>query len=301
MPAFPSVRVAEPIRHEALTVFPLFSETQSAIAYLVSEEALSAGSLTVEEVSESGSVPTLLVDNRAESPVLFLEGAELRGAKQNRVLNTSLLVAPQSKTPIPVSCVEQGRWRHLSKHFVSGSHSSSKLRHILKKTVTRSAQAGHGHSSNQGEVWQEVSRQMGSLGSHSPTGAMADTYEAFQNRLTEYRSKLPYAEGATGLAVAVGDKVVSVDLFDKPATCQKVWARLLEGVILDALESGSIATTASTDQVQTMLAGLQAAPWQQAPAIGLGEEFRADLDGDRHATALVCQDTVVHGSLVAAG
>jgi len=44
-------------------------------------------------------------------------------------------------------------------------------------------------------------------------------------------------EGATGLAVAIGNKVVALDLFDKPATCRKVWNRLLSGLVLDALEA----------------------------------------------------------------
>jgi hypothetical protein len=301
MPTFPDLRIDDPVRHETLTVFPLFTDGNSGLDYLLSDEAISSGSVTVEEVSDSGSVPTLLVENRADSAVLFLEGEELRGAKQNRVLNTSLLVAPQSKTTIPVSCVEQGRWRHLSRHFASGSYSSSKLRHILKKTVSRSAREGHGHTSDQGEVWREVGRQMASLGSHSPTGAMADTYEAYQNRLAEFRTRMKYAEGATGLAVAVGDRLVSVDLFDKPSTCRKVWDRLLEGVVLDALEPGSTETTVDAGQVQALLSALRNASWHKAPAIGLGEEFRTDLEGDRHATALVREETIVHGSLVAAG
>ena len=112
MSTLPDVRVGDPIRHEALTVFPLFSPPDGAVDYLLSDEAIAAGSVTVEEVSEGGSVPNLLVTNQGDSRVLFLEGEELRGAKQNRVLNTSVLVAAHSKTPIPVSCVEQGRWRY---------------------------------------------------------------------------------------------------------------------------------------------------------------------------------------------
>jgi len=60
-------------------------------------------------------VPNLAVDNKGERFVLFVEGQELRGAKQNRVLNASVLIAAHTKTVIPVSCVEQGRWRYVSK------------------------------------------------------------------------------------------------------------------------------------------------------------------------------------------
>ena len=218
------------------------------------------------------------------------------------MLNTSGLVAAKAKTTIPVSCVEQGRWRYTTRHFGhGGSHSSPKLRHVLKKSVSESALGGQGHGSDQGAVWMEVSRQMGSLGAESATGAMSDTYEAYRGRLAEFAGRLQYPEGATGLAVAVGGTVVSVDLFDKPLTCRKVWDRLLTGVVLDALEAGPGGAEAGKGQVQEALARLRGAPWRQAPAVGAGEEHRADASGGSQATALALGGTVIHGSLVVAG
>jgi len=300
MPHFPQVRVGEPIGHEALAVFPLFTESPAGIDYLLSDEAIAGGTVTVEEVSESGSVPTLVVHNQADSQVLFLEGEELRGAKQNRVLNTSVLVAARTRTLIPVSCVERGRWRFRSHQFgSSGSHASSKLRHILKKSVSSSSLAGQGHSSDQGEVWREVGRQMESLGSHSPTAAMADTYETHKDRLAEFQARLHYVEGAAGLAVALGGKIVSLDLFDKPATCQKVWSRLLSGLVLDALE-GTPQEHPGSATVEQVLASLHDAPWKQTQPAGVGEEYRAETGADRHASALTLDGTVVHASLVTA-
>jgi len=131
--AFPQIRVGEPIRHESLAVFPLFAPPSNEVDYQLSHEALGAEVVTVKEVSEAGSVPDLLVENKGDVRVLFLEGEELVGAKQNRILNTSVLVAAQSTTKIPVSCVEQGRWRfHSSKFASGGTHSPSMLRHCLK-------------------------------------------------------------------------------------------------------------------------------------------------------------------------
>src|SRR5579883_3532224 len=122
MMTFPTIRVADPISHESISIFPLEAEAQSKVDYVLSDEALGAGTVSVEEVGEAGSVPELVVNNQADNLVLFLEGEELRGAKQNRVLNTSVLVAAKSKIKIPVSCVEQGRWHYRCRQFASGCH-----------------------------------------------------------------------------------------------------------------------------------------------------------------------------------
>jgi hypothetical protein len=299
MNALPEVRVGDPIRHEGLSVFPLFSPPDEAIDYLLSDEAIAAGSVTVEEVGEGGSVSTLLVSNDGDSRVLFLEGEELKGAKQNRVLNTSVLVPAHSKTPIPVSCVEQGRWQYRTKHFSSsGSHSSSKLRRHLKESVARSLKAGHGHTSDQGAVWAEVSRQMDAFELTSDTAAMSDTFESHQDRLGEFRERLKYAEGASGLAVAVGPQVVAVDVFDRPSTCRKVWDRLLSGVVIDALEAGTSEKRAEAADVEGLLARLRAAAWEPSPAVGEGQEYRSDAVALAHASSLVVGDSVLHGSVV---
>ena len=241
MPHFPLIRVGDPIHHENLTIFPIFSfgPATDEVDYLLSDEAVGAGSVTVEEINESGSVPTLLVTNRGDHQVLFLEGEELRGAKQNRVLNTSVLIGARTKATIPVSCVEMGRWRFRSHKFTtSDNYSSPKLRQRLKQSVTRSLREGQGHRSDQGAVWSEVDRQMQSLNSSSETHAMSDTYDSNRDRFEEFRTHMSYAEGATGLAVAIGSTVVALDIFDKPSTCRKVWDRLLSGFVMDALEEG---------------------------------------------------------------
>lgn len=236
--AIPQVRVGEPVRYKTLSVFPLFDGSMTPVEYTLSDEGIGSGAVSVEEVSAAGSVPDLFVENKGDVRVLFLEGEELVGAKQNRVLNTSVLVAAHSKMKIPVSCVEQGRWGYKSRKFgSSGSHSSSRLRYFLKSSVSQSVRARRGHRSDQGKVWQEVARQQAALGTRSRTSAMADTFRAYEEDVAEFREKLQYVDGACGLAMAIGGRVVAVDLFDKATTCRKVWQRLLSGYVLDALEA----------------------------------------------------------------
>jgi hypothetical protein len=102
------------------------------------------------------------------------------------------------------------------------------------------------------------------------------------------------------VAVAIGGKVVAVDLFDKPSTCRKVWHRLLSGVVFDALEAGPTDQPASVTDVEQFVGAAGDLPWRQAPAVGEGEEFRAESPQGDHASALLFDGAVVHGSLVAA-
>lgn len=299
--SLPRLRVGEPLRHESMAVFPLFADHESDVEYRLADEALAAHTALVEEVSEAGSVPNLVVENKGDVRLLFLEGEELVGAKQNRILNTSVLVAAHSRIRIPVSCVEHGRWRYKSRYFSSGgSHSPSSLRRALKASVSQSVHRERGHTSDQGAVWNEVATLNASLGVDSSTSAMADAFGAYEGKIAEFHDRTQYVDGASGMAVAVGGKVVSIDLFDKPETCRKVWKRLLSGLVFDALNSKPPEREATAGDVEQLLAAAGDLPWSPAPVVGEGEEYRAESKAGDHATTLAFGGTVVHGSVVAA-
>ena len=272
---FPQVRVGQPITHDQLTVFPLFSDQTRPVDYVLAADAIEAKQIVVEEVSEAGSVPNLSVTNESDHRVLFLEGEQLVGAKQNRILNTSLLVAAKSKTTIPVSCVEQGRWGFKSKHFgSSGSYSPSKIRSALKATVSDSVSRGTGYRSDQGRIWHEVALSQKEHGVVSGTFAMEDIFAAQQSKLDEMKKQFAYVLGASGVAVALGDKLVAIDLFDKPSTCEKVWERLLSGVLLDSLVVKPGTKHVDGTTVEQFVGKIRNAPWKPSSPVGEGEEVR---------------------------
>ena len=117
-----------------LTIIPLFATAPPRADYVGLDEGSATG-LAVTEVSESGSVESLLVTNPLGSAVLLYEGEELVGAKQNRVLERSILVGAGSKLEIPAKCVEQGRWAYRSRRFAPAPRAAHpelrRLRHDL--------------------------------------------------------------------------------------------------------------------------------------------------------------------------
>jgi hypothetical protein len=91
-----------------LAMYPLFSVHQTTLDYITLDEAFAKDLIEVAEVSEEGSVPHLKVENKSPEMVLILDGEELVGAKQNRIVNTTILLRGDTSTTIPVSCVERG-------------------------------------------------------------------------------------------------------------------------------------------------------------------------------------------------
>jgi hypothetical protein len=293
-------RIGTPVHFGYLTVFPLFCGEPRPVDYLLANEGMEAGTVTVAEVTELGSVPELVVQNQGDRRALFLEGEELRGAKQNRILNTSVLVPARTRLTIPVSCVEHGRWSRKTAFFLaSKTISPYHLRHGLKSSVTRALKEKRGHRSDQGQVWEEVQKQQDALAVPSGTSALADTYEKYEAQVAEAKEALKYMPGACGLAVALGPQVVTADLFDKPATCEKVWGRLLSGLVLDALVEAKADGSPDVAQVNQLFHEARNAPWAQTEAVGEGQEYRAEFNG-KVASALLLDGTLVHGSLVAA-
>ena len=133
----PEIRVGEPVQCGALAVVPLFTERtlfpHGTLDYLLSDEAMEMGTCAVREVSEEGKVGQLLVENASTHPVLFVDGEILCGAKQDRVVRSSVLVGAASRTILPVYCVERGRWENISASLTTGFHSPPSLRHLLKR------------------------------------------------------------------------------------------------------------------------------------------------------------------------
>src|SRR5262245_49563303 len=91
-----TVQVMDAQSSGPLQVFGLRWETTNDLIYRTLDEALAAGDLEVTEISEAGSVPTLKVTNKGEELVFLMAGEQLVGAKQNRVLNASIMVPGRS-------------------------------------------------------------------------------------------------------------------------------------------------------------------------------------------------------------
>jgi hypothetical protein len=280
-----------------ITVFPLISAENGGPEYLTLSEALAGGRFSIAEVSAAGSVPELKVINAGDAAVLLVDGEELVGAKQNRVLNTSILLRGKSEAVIPVSCTEAGRWRSSSAFFAeSGVVMSHKARLSKSSSVSASLAASAQFASDQGEVWRQIQELHRQAGTSSPTSAMLDAFKAREADLAKAMEAFPLVEHQHGLLVVVGRRVAGLDWVSRGAGYRQLHPKLLKSYLFDALvEEVKVEVSAleATALAETFLKEIGMLAGQPFSSVGLGLDHRfkgKDIAG----SALMCAGCPIH-------
>jgi hypothetical protein len=267
-------QLGEPTEHRGIVITPLFPQHNPVAAYVTLDEALPRG-LRVREVSSAGVVPELFVENPLDEDVLLYDGEELVGAKQNRILNVSVLVAAGSKLPIPVSCVEQGRWAQRSKRFAAAPHTANPQLRRRKAQALRAAPLARGIA--QADVWEAISIKADELGVTSPTSANADAFRAHRPSLKQLERAFPLQPGQCGAVLAIGEDLC-LDVVSRPDAFAQLYPKLRAGYMLDALDRLD-GPAAPADTVRSFVARLAPAGATRGPSAGRGVDIRLRGDG----------------------
>ena len=221
-----------------LAVCPLIGPRNGGPEYITLREALERGFFTVTETSEGGSVPELRVENKGDVAVLLLDGEELAGAKQNRIINTTILVAPKSSLKVPVSCTEQGRWSYASREFAESGHQMDrKLRGVNMAAVHDNLRSERGFSSDQGAVWSRVAEVAHLAAVPTRTGAMKDVYDAKGAELDDYLKSFRVVDGQKGMLVFLGGRAVGFDFVSRPEAFGQLFPKLAKSYAMEAMLS----------------------------------------------------------------
>lgn len=270
-------RVGKPEVHKALAVFPVeVNVTAEVPSHRLLAQALEDGSLVVGEVSESGSVNELLVENRGKVPVFIMAGEILSGAKQDRVLQSDLWLPAQSgKVRVAAFCVERGRWSYRDGPTFQSSSGVSNAQ------VRAAARAGGPEA--QSKVWEGVARTQSAVG-YSDSTNLGETYkapevrqslESFLGALGGFAQRHPRAQG---VVVAVGDRFLALDLFGSRTDFEGLWPRLLPSYALEALPQGSQHPRTSPEEALRFLRSVTSARFttESTPGEGTLVSFKGD-------------------------
>lgn len=292
--ALAGLSIGKPTHFAGLTAFPLTSELRSTARYLLLEEGLRAGLVSVREVDKGGSVPSLAVENRSDSDVLIVDGEELVGAKQNRIANLTLLVPAERTTTIPVSCVEAGRWGYSRPDFaVTERVQYSRGRAQRLHSVQASMRTTGTRRSDQGAVWDSVREKAARMEADSPTEAMSEIYERHGATLDDYVEKLSLEPGQTGAVFVFGRRRFGLDLFDRHETLAAFFPKLVRSYAIDAMERPEEGRPADRRTARGFIERLRRGAYDAHPAVALGHDVGVVARG-AIAGALVHGEVALH-------
>ena len=265
------LQLGDRIVHRGLTVVPIFPRQTPVLDYTVFDEAVQRG-FRITEISELGSVPELLATNPLDQSVLLYDGEELIGAKQNRILNLTVLVPAHSQTRLPVSCVEAGRWSSRSAAFQPAAHTAGPELRLRKARALAADAMALGIA--QGEVWDAVAEKAERLEVDSPTGAHDDLFSGHSSAVHELARAFPVQPGQSGMAFMLPDGRACLDYLSRPKAYLTHHAKLIEGYLLDGIEQldREAAAAGMAEKLLTRLASMEA---HRRSSAGLGTDLRA--------------------------
>jgi len=357
IPVARRIRARDAVRAALAGVRPLVSEAHEGLTLLILEpraferrpggesgtnrrwltfaEAAQRGAVRVQE-APTASVPSVIAEADGVD-VLLLDGDTIVGGLQNRIVNVSIWLKAGVPTHIPVSCLEQGRWRdghdtgtgrRGGRDFSAGQRADPSLRAMVGAAVnagvgmdrgpTMADRHGRGEAggrsspdafaADQHGVWLEIEARQQRARVRSTTSALHDLWATEGGDRGAASRAFALPSGATGVAVGLFDRVFAVDLFDDPLVLAAEWPRLVDGAVAAWLDRRRAITSRAVrppvrrhpdpGALGRLLRRAGDALDDAAVVKSVGAGLDVRIDGPRvHGAALVVDDRPVHVAL----
>jgi len=279
-----SLTVGRKQSFQNMAMYPLVSDYRTDTDYLTLDEALERDAIQISEVSEQGSVSDLKVTNKSAHKVLILDGEELVGSKQNRIVNATILFKENFSAVIPVSCVEQGRWSYNSDNFRSEKRCfSPAIRAMKAEQVRDSVTRTNEYRSDQGEIWHEISAKFSRMESESPSMAYREIHEKEAPKVQSYVSHFKIKENQVGAVFLINGRIVGLEGFGRTDTFIKIFQKLAESYALDAIDwlhnnGDDAAKTTKKKAVKKFIQTILTSDCSEHKSVQLGNDIRFSSD-----------------------
>lgn len=225
---FANLKAAEPVFLRNLKIYPIKGDNANGFTLTTIEEAINTGNAEFREL-DTPDVNEICLINRGNSPVLMLDGDEITGALQNRIISRSDIAEPNSTRRISVICAEEDRWDEIG-GFKTGYCSYPSLRALLTKSRQTRIDI-------QKAIWKEIQRKMTVTKTRSATSSMHDIFENLAEEINRYIEDFQSLNhNAIGLIGTTGNRILGCDIFQNPKIYQKCENKLVRSYALDAIE-----------------------------------------------------------------
>jgi len=239
-------------------------QTAGSKNFLTLSEALAQKKLVI---NETGDVNKLTIQNFGERTVFMQGGDIIKGGRQDRALQSDLILPPKSKlTEINVFCVEHGRWSQRGQESDKGFATSYEA--LPSTELKMSALA----KKDQSDVWSNVEKFQGMVSGRLQTDATAKASptslqltlenKKIRDAAQQYVDKLgKVIEGkndVVGYALSINGTITSSDVYDSPDLFKKMWHKQLSAAATEAfMKQGQQHVPAAAPSATALTAQLQ--------------------------------------------
>ena len=302
--ALEELNVGAETSFERLSVIPLtMTNPKLPMDYITLDEALARGDFEVTEISEGGRGARAAGGEHAARRRCCSRGEELVGAKQNRIVNLTILVPAKATVVIPVSCVEAGRWHRQSRRFAASRNAQySRARAHKVAQVTESLASIGSARSDQQWIWSDIAQKSARMSAASDTSAMSRMFETHQRSIDAFVSAFPRMAGQCGAVFLIDRVPIGLECFESEAVFGALFPKLVRSYALDAIDTQNtgVPNRICVDDAKAVgqnfirsVATAAETKGMPFPTVGLGQTVR--VAGDRlAAAALVADERVVH-------
>ena len=258
------IELLKPQSHEHMAIIPLKSQPNYKLDILTLKKGLELGLVEVKECNKS-TVNTLIVKNNSVTPLLLVDGEEVVGGDQNRIVNSTILIAPKSASPISVSCTEQGRWAYKSE-FKSSIHIADYETRRAKLMAKRS------NESIQNAVWSSIESLEENLEFASPTRAMSESYDSQRINHQEFINAFEVAEGQNGVLVIINGEIKGFELFLNPEIYSHFHEKIIKSYLINS-KAENTTFAINVDEAKLLIENAKDSTFEDKKSNGMEKVF----------------------------
>jgi len=290
------INLFQPESYENMTVVGFNIPENNPIDLMSLEIGLDLGLVEICEVNEDGTVGEVKVINKAVTPLLLLDGEEIIGSKQNRIVNTTIIIPAKSEKVIPVSCTESGRWNYNSTKFHYSKHmATSRVRRDKLNSVSNSLRCSNSFKSNQSEVWKNIAETEKDLKLHNQTCALHDSFNKKSSDIDEYKKAFKLHDKQNGLIVYINGKLVGFEIIYNSSRYKEYHNKLVESYILDAISRQNEEYEKEEFNEDIFINKIKELEYETFDSVGLGVDYRLENDNIR-GSAVIYKNNLINAS-----
>ena len=261
-----SYELMDPQIHKNIAIVPIKTPLNHKIDLMTLKKGFELDLVDVKECEHS-TVNTLIVKNKSVVPLLLIDGEEIVGGDQNRIIDATILIAPQSEKKIPVDCTEHGRWGYKSEF----KHSEN-IANYTTRLAKRHAFRNKGNV--QQAVWDSINELEMSRSFSSPTQAMSESYDDAKEDLDEIIDAFDIVEGQTGIVMVIDGEVKGFEIFLNSEIYREYHEKIIKSYLINA-EVNDDVFTINTDTISGIIEYAMGVEYDEVKNEGLESRFES--------------------------